>query len=87
MEDESSGQPSVKTKIGQWEAVGFVWELIIIIAVPTVFCALLGRWIDNQYGIAPWGIIVGLILALGLSAALVNRSVKGMAKRMKSNCA
>jgi F0F1-type ATP synthase assembly protein I len=75
---------SVNPKIGQWEAVGFVWELLIIIAVPTVLCALAGRWIDHQYGITPWGTVIGLILAVALSAVLVMKSAKKIAERMKS---
>lgn len=34
------------------------------IAVPLVVCALLGRWVDTRYQTSPFGILIGLALAL-----------------------
>jgi hypothetical protein len=70
--------------ISQWEAVGFVTEVLVAVAVPTTLLALGGRWMDAKYGIAPWATVLGLILSLAISAFLVTRRAKEMAARMKS---
>lgn len=74
---------SGKRPISQWEAMEFVWELLIVIAVPTTLFALGGRWIDRNWHIAPWGTIIGLILAVTFSGILVTKKGKKMAERMK----
>jgi LPXTG-motif cell wall-anchored protein len=68
--------------ISQWEAVGFVTEVLVSVAVPTTLLALLGRWADAKYGTSPWLTILGLLLALGIAALLVTKRAKEMAKRM-----
>lgn len=70
--------------ISQWEAVGFVTEVLISIAVPTTLLALAGRWADEKYGLTPWLTVLGLLLSLAISASLVTRRAKEMAARMKS---
>jgi len=63
-----------------WTALSLVSEIGIAIAIPTVLCALGGRWLDRQYGTSPLFLTVGLFVALAVSGVLVvrkgNRYVK-----------
>ena len=70
--------------VSQWQAVGFVTELLIAIAVPTTLLALGGRWVDEKYGTAPWATLAGLIVSLAISFVLVKRRVKSMAARLST---
>ncbi len=60
----------------------FVWEILVVIAVPTTLFALGGRWLDAKWGTSPWMTILGLILALALAAIMVFRRGKKMATRL-----
>ncbi len=71
------------SKISQWEAMSFVWELLFLITVPTLVFALGGRWIDSRYGLSPWGTLLGLFLALTSCTVVVLKRGSRMAKRMK----
>ena len=51
------------------------FELGYTIAIPLVALALLGRWADNALHTSPWGLLVGMLLAVGLSTFLVYRKV------------
>jgi F0F1-type ATP synthase assembly protein I len=81
---EEIKKPDDHRPISQWEAVEFVWELLFVIAVPVTLSALGGRWVDTHWHIAPWGTIIGLVLALASAAAMVLRRGKQMAERMKN---
>lgn len=84
--DEGADKPTTPSKIiTQWEAAGFVTEVLVSIAVPTTLLALAGRWADAKYGIGPWMTILGLLLSLAISALLVTRRAKEMAQRIKSS--
>ena len=72
-----------KREISTWEAMEFVWEVLIAIAVPTTLFALGGRWLDTKWGTSPWMTVLGLVLALAIAALLVLRKGKKMAQRMK----
>ncbi len=62
--------------IKAWQAVGFVWEVLVFVAVPTTLFALAGRWADRHWHLSPWMTVLGLILALGVTAILMKRKVK-----------
>ncbi|MFH1404878.1 MAG: AtpZ/AtpI family protein [Patescibacteria group bacterium] len=51
------------------------------IAVPAVLCALLGKWLDNRYGTAPWLLIASFIVAFGLTAFSIYRKSKKYSKQ------
>jgi F0F1-type ATP synthase assembly protein I len=70
--------------VSQWEAVGFVTELLVAIAAPTTLLALAGRWLDRTYQLSPWCTIVGLALSLLISYALIKRKAATMASRLGS---
>ena len=56
-----------------WQAVGFVWDLLASIAVPTILLALLGRWLDNRWHTTPWLTVVGLVVAIVIAGLMVYR--------------
>lgn len=72
-----------RTPVSRWEAIGFVWEVLLSVAVPTTLLGLGGRWVDRHYGSSPWATVLGLLLAIGISALIVLRRGKAMAERMK----
>lgn len=65
-----------------WEATELVWDLMISIVVPTILCALAGRWLDQRYHSTPLFLLVGLGCALGIIAVIVVRKGKDIAKRL-----
>lgn len=64
------------------EALSFVWDMVVIIALPTTLLALGGRWLDRKLGATPWFTFLGLVLALGIAYILVSRKAKDIAKRL-----
>lgn len=82
--EETKDQQTSRKIISQWEAVGFVTELLVFVAVPTTLLALGGRWVDDRYGSSPWATVGGLLLSLAISALLVVKRSTEMAERMKS---
>lgn len=70
--------------VSKFEALGFVWEIFILIALPAVVLALLGRKYDKAWGTSPWLTVVGFLLAVVISGFLVYRRAKKFADNMKS---
>jgi len=68
--------------ISTWEAVGFVWQLLVLIAVPTTLFAFAGRWIDTRFGTTPWATGAGLVVALALAFLVALREGRKMAKKL-----
>lgn len=62
--------------VPQMQALGYVVELLADIFVPTVLCAIAGRWLDQHYHISPFGILVGLVIALVLVAVIIRRKAE-----------
>lgn len=56
----------------------------ISIAVPVVLFVLIGRWLQEKFSVAPYGIIIGFVLAAVLSAFLIKRKAKWYAAEYKS---
>lgn len=63
-------------RISQLQALGYVGEFLVAILVPTIFCALGGRWLDQRYHTSPFGVLVGLVFALVLVAIVVRRKAE-----------
>ncbi len=57
-------------------AMGFVWEVLISIAIPTTLFALGGRWLDTRWHTSPWFVLIGLVLSFLTAGALVMRKAK-----------
>lgn len=79
---DATNKKTASGRISTWEAMEFVWEVLVVIAVPTTIFALGGRWLDGKWGTSPWMTLLGLALSLAFAGILVYRRVKRMAKRM-----
>ena len=51
-------------------------QLGAILATPIVLGALLGWWLDGQFGLSPWGVLVGLLLGVVLGGVAVWRLIE-----------
>ena len=71
-----------KQEMTRWEAGGFVWEVLLSVAVPTTLFALAGRWLDRRWNVSPWMTVAGLALALVVSALLVLRKARQYKERL-----
>ena len=78
------GPASKKSILSSWEAVGFVWEVFAAIAVPTVLCALGGRWLDRRFETTPVFMGLGLVVAVLVSGVLVYVMAKKFSVKMKA---
>lgn len=76
--DERGPSQTIKA----WQAIGFVWELLVAVALPTTVCALVGRWADRRFHLTPWITLIGLALALGISFILVKRKANDYRKNL-----
>jgi F0F1-type ATP synthase assembly protein I len=65
-----------------WQALAWVWDILLGIAIPTTLFALGGRWLDTHYGTSPWFTILGFILALFVAGTIVMRKGKDISKRL-----
>jgi F0F1-type ATP synthase assembly protein I len=64
------------------EAVGIVWEVSLIVVLPTLAFGLAGRWLDRHFQTTPLFLAIGLICTLGVIAILVTKRGKDIAKRL-----
>lgn len=71
-----------KPPLSPWQALGLVGDIGVQIALPTVGFALLGRWCDKRYGTSPFGVILGLAVALVVVGVLIVKQGKDIAKRL-----
>lgn len=76
-----SGNNKVITKL---EAIGFVWEVLASVAIPTTVFALLGRMLDARWNSSPYATLVGFTCSVAIAFVLVIRKAKAMANRLKS---
>ena len=58
------------------QALGYVGELLFDIIIPTALCAWGGRWIDERFGISPFGTLIGLVIALVLVAVIIRKKAE-----------
>lgn len=78
------GPAPKKSLLSSWEAVGFVWEVFAAIAIPTVLCALGGRWLDRRFETTPVFMGLGLVAAVLVSGVLVYVMAKKFSVKMKA---
>lgn len=69
-----------KEKNNTWFVLGLLGQMGYIIAVPLVFLALLGRFIDKRYDTSPWFLIAGMFLALIISTFWVYKKTAEIMK-------
>jgi hypothetical protein len=55
----------------EFSALSLAWNLGYTIAIPLVVFALAGRWADKKLGTAPFLLLLGLLLSVGLTSWLV----------------
>jgi F0F1-type ATP synthase assembly protein I len=58
-----------------FSALSLAWSLGWNIALPLVVLALAGRWADKKFDTSPWFLLVGAMLAIGISSFLVFKKV------------
>ncbi|HEU0050431.1 MAG TPA: AtpZ/AtpI family protein [Patescibacteria group bacterium] len=77
-------KPSPDKKVSTLEAIGFVWDVLIAIAIPTVLFALGGRWMDQHWHTSPLFAVIGLFLALAVTLVLMMRKAKKLSELFKA---
>ncbi len=65
-----------KKTIHMIEAMEFVWDILVAIAVPTTLFAYIGRTLDIRYDRSPVFVILGFLLALSVTYVMVKKQVK-----------
>lgn len=53
-----------------------------MIALPLVFFALAGRWLDHRWGTSPLMILVGVVLAFIITSVWLATKMKEITKEM-----
>lgn len=74
--------PLPKKDPGLVEAMGIVWEVSLIVVIPTLALSLAGRWLDRRFGTTPLFLALGLLCTLGIITLLVMKRGKDIAKRL-----
>ncbi len=69
-----------KEDIRQLNLVSLALELGFSIAIPIVGLALLGRFADRYFNTSPVLLLVGIILSMFVSVALIYRKVRDVLK-------
>ena len=54
------------------------------IAVPVVGCVLIGKWFQDKYHWAPFGVVVGFLIAAYISTRIIRKKVKWYAAEYKA---
>ncbi|MCX6781072.1 MAG: AtpZ/AtpI family protein [Candidatus Magasanikbacteria bacterium] len=54
------------------------------IAIPVVAFVVLGKWLQQKYGFAPYGIIGGFVVAATLTTTILRRKVRWYAAEYKA---
>ncbi len=72
-----------KKTIHMFEAVEYVWDVLLAVALPTTLFAYAGRWLDKRYELSPWFTVLGLCMALFVTRALVKKQIERYHRMMK----
>ena len=54
------------------------------IAVPVVLFVLVGKWIQTKFGFAPFGVIIGFLIAAAISVRMIRQKTKWYAAEYKA---
>lgn len=71
-----------KENAKMWSAMGLVWELGFIIALPAVLFGFGGAYLDKYLGLSPLFTILGLALALLASGLTIYRRIRTLTSRL-----
>lgn len=80
MEQTQSPVPANQQDSSVWKALGFAWELGYMIAIPAVGLGFGGAYLDKYMQMSPVFLILGLLLALGISYLGVRRKIREIVK-------
>ena len=72
-----------KKIIHVFEAVEYVWDVLLAVILPTTLFAYAGRWLDKYNDSSPWFTLLGLVLALLVTRALVKKQIERYKKMTK----
>jgi F0F1-type ATP synthase assembly protein I len=74
---DKAASNKTKEKNSIWLVLSLAWQLGYIIAIPLIFLALLGRFLDKCLNTSPWFFLVGILLAIIISTfAIYFKTVK-----------
>lgn len=82
MQEKPVQTDKAKDEQTMWMALGLVWEIGYLIAIPAVLFGFGGGYLDKYYGTSPLLVILGLLLALVVSGLAVYRRVKAVTSRL-----
>lgn len=68
----------IKSELDSLGYLRFVGEVGVVVSLPLVAGALVGRWLDVQWGTAPKATLVGLVVGMVVSVGNLARLVKTM---------
>ena len=68
-------QEETKGAQKEWSALSLLWSLGYAIAIPLVFCALGGRFLDKRFDTSPLFLLIGLFFSVTTSAFWVYRKI------------
>lgn len=77
LDDHNTAQRTVS---GHLTGASLVFELGYAIAIPIVICALGGRMMDRHFGTSPLFLLVGIFVAMLVSAYAVYSKVRDIAR-------
>ncbi len=69
----------------QLKASGGMSTVGLEIVVSILFGLLGGRWVDERFGVAPWGMIVGLCLGVATAARFIYRAGQRAERAMETD--
>jgi F0F1-type ATP synthase assembly protein I len=72
---------AAKDKQTMWMALGLVWELGYLIALPAFLFGFGGAYLDKYFGTSPIFVLTGLLIALAISSFIVYKRVKAISSR------
>lgn len=55
-------------------------ELGLIMVSSILLCVVLGLWIDNRFGIAPWGLLIAMLVGVSSGSLAMYRLVARVLK-------
>lgn len=68
-----------------WWMASVVGEIGFLIAIPLIVCALIGRVVDSALQSSPLFFLIGILVAIALSAWIVCRKISALLKEVEDD--